>query len=65
MLHAAIRDHGTRQRRLFVRFFACAHDLSHEPPDAPLPDATASRAEPFRVVEAAVGGRLPRMEATH
>ena len=47
VLRGTIRDHVTRQRRPFVRFFACEEDLSHEPPDAPLPDAVASAAEPF------------------
>ena len=47
MLRGTIRDHVTQQRRPFVRFFACEEDLSHEPPDAPLPDAVATGAEPF------------------
>jgi hypothetical protein len=55
-LRGAIRDHATRQRRPFVRFFACAEDVSHESPDAPLPDAVASGAEPFLVVGAMAGG---------
>jgi hypothetical protein len=46
-LQGTIRDHVTQQRRPFVRFFACEEDLSHEPPDAPLPAAVASGAEPF------------------
>mgnify|MGYP001412630205 CR=1 FL=1 len=46
-LRGTIRDHITHQRRAFVRFFACQEDLSHESPDAPLPDAVASGAEPF------------------
>ena len=50
MLRGTIRDHVTQQRRPFVRFFACEEDLSHEPPDAPLPDAVATGAEPFLVV---------------
>jgi len=56
MLQGTIRDHGTLKRRAFVRFFACEQDLSHEPPDAPLPDAVASGAEPFLVVGAIAGG---------
>ena len=56
MLRGTIRDHVTQQRRAFVRFFACGQDLSHEPPDAPLPDAVANGAEPFLVVGAMAGG---------
>jgi molybdopterin synthase sulfur carrier subunit len=56
MLCGTIRDHVTRKRRPFVRFFACEEDLSHEPPDAPLPDAVATGAEPFLVVGAMAGG---------
>ena len=56
MLCGTIRDHVTHQRRAFVRFFACEQDLSHEPPDAPLPDAVAVGAEPFLVVGAMAGG---------
>ncbi len=56
MLCGTIRDHVTRKRRPFVRFFACEEDLSHEPPDAPLPDAVAAGAEPFLVVGAMAGG---------
>ena len=56
MLRGTIRDHVTQQRRAFVRFFACEQDLSHEPPDAPLPDAVATGAEPFLVVGAMAGG---------
>jgi molybdopterin synthase sulfur carrier subunit len=56
MLRGAIRDHVTQQRRPFLRFFACEQDLSHEPPDAPLPDAVASGAEPFIVLGAIAGG---------
>jgi sulfur-carrier protein len=55
-LCGTIRDHVTKQRRAFVRFFACQQDLSHESPDAPLPDAVASGAEPFLVVGAIAGG---------
>jgi len=56
MLRGTIRDQVTQQRRPFLRFFACEEDLSHEPPDAPLPDAVASGAEPFIVVGAIAGG---------
>lgn len=56
MLCGTIRDHVTGQRRPFVRFFACEQDLSHESPDAPLPDAVANGAEPFLVVGAMAGG---------
>jgi len=56
MLRGTIRDQVTRQRRPFLRFFACEEDLSHEPPDAPLPDAVASGAEPFIVIGAIAGG---------
>jgi sulfur-carrier protein len=56
MLRGTIRDQATEQRRPFLRFFACEEDLSHEPPDAPLPDAVASGAEPFIVIGAIAGG---------
>ncbi len=56
MLRGTIRDHVTQQRRAFVRFFACEQDLSHESPDAPLPDAVATGAEPFLIVGAIAGG---------
>jgi hypothetical protein len=56
MLRGTIRDHVTQQRRAFVRFFACEEDLSHESPDAPLPDAVAMGTEPFLVVGAIAGG---------
>jgi hypothetical protein len=56
MLRGTIRDHVTQQRRPFLRFFACEEDLSHEPPDTPLPDAVASGAEPFLIVGAIAGG---------
>jgi hypothetical protein len=56
MLRGTIRDHVTQQRRPFLRFFACEQDLSHEPPDAPLPDAVVLGAEPFLVVGAIAGG---------
>jgi len=56
MLRGTMRDQVTQQRRAFVRFFACQEDLSHESPDAPLPDAVASGAEPFLIVGAMAGG---------
>ena len=56
VLRGTIRDHVTKQRRAFVRFFACGQDLSHEPPDAPLPDAVATGSEPFVVLGAMAGG---------
>ena len=56
MLRGTIRDHVTDQRRPFLRFFACERDLTHEPPDAPLPEAVASGAEPFLVIGAIAGG---------
>jgi molybdopterin synthase sulfur carrier subunit len=56
MLRGTIRDHVTQQRRPFLRFFACEEDLSHEPPDAPLPDAVASGKEPFIIIGAIAGG---------
>jgi sulfur-carrier protein len=56
VLRGTIREHGTLRRRAFVRFFACERDLSHEPPDDPLPDAVASGAEPLLVVGAMAGG---------
>ncbi|MBZ5681089.1 MAG: MoaD/ThiS family protein [Acidobacteriia bacterium] len=56
MLRGTIRDHVTQQRRAFLRFFACEEDLSHQPPDAPLPDAVASGKEPFIVIGAIAGG---------
>lgn len=55
-LRGTIRDHVTQIRRPFLRFFACEEDLSHESPDAPLPGAVASGAEPFLVVGAIAGG---------
>ena len=55
-LRGTIRDHVTGQRRPFLRFFACGQDLSHEPPDSPLPDAVASGAEPFLIIGALAGG---------
>ena len=56
MLRGTIRDHVTQRRRAFVRFFACGDDLSHESPDAPLPDAIATGAKPFMIVGAIAGG---------
>ncbi|HSI12054.1 MAG TPA: MoaD/ThiS family protein [Chthoniobacter sp.] len=55
-LCGTIRDHGTLQRRPFIRYFACKEDLSHEPPDTPLPEAITSGAEPFMIVGAMAGG---------
>lgn len=55
-LRGTIRDHDSQQRRAFVRFFACEQDLSHEHPDAPLPDAVARGIEPFMIVGAIAGG---------
>ena len=56
VLRGTIRDHGTLQRRAFLRFFACEQDLSHDSPDTPLPDAIASGKEPFIVLGAIAGG---------
>ena len=56
VLRGTIRDHGTKQRRAFLRFFACEQDLSLEPPDTPLPDAVARGDEPFFVIGAIAGG---------
>jgi molybdopterin converting factor small subunit len=56
MLRGTIREYGTGRRRAFVRFYACERDLSHEPPDALLPDPVAAGAEPFLVVGAMAGG---------
>jgi hypothetical protein len=56
MLQGAIRDHVTQQRRPYVRFFACEQDLSHDPPDTPLPAAVATGKEPFFIVGAIAGG---------
>jgi len=55
-LRGTIRDHVTQLRRPFLRFFACEQDLSHEPPDTPLPEAVASGAEPFLIIGAIAGG---------
>ena len=56
VLRGTIRGHATQRRRPFVRFFACEQDLSHDPPDTPLPDAVVSGAEPFLVIGAMAGG---------
>jgi hypothetical protein len=56
MLQGTIRDHTTRQRRAFLRFFACEDDLSHESPDSPLPKEVASGKEPFLIIGAIAGG---------
>lgn len=56
MLCGTIRDHGTQERRAFLRFFACEEDLSHEPPDTPLPEAVTSGKEPFLIIGAIAGG---------
>ncbi len=56
VLRGTLRDHVTKERRAFIRFFACGEDLSLEPASAPLPDAVATGAEPFRIVGAMAGG---------
>jgi len=56
MLRGTIREHATQQRRPFLRFFACEEDLSHEPPDTPLPEAVVSGAEPLFIIGAIAGG---------
>lgn len=56
MLRGTIRDHVTQQRRPFLRFFACGEDLSHEPPETPLPEAVASGKEPLLIIGAIAGG---------
>ena len=56
MLRGTMRDHGTQKRRPMVRFFACEEDISHDPPDAPLPEQVASGAEPFFIIGAIAGG---------
>jgi molybdopterin synthase sulfur carrier subunit len=56
MLRGTVRDHATKERRAFVRFFACEQDLSHESPDAALPDLVATGAKPFMIVGAMAGG---------
>ena len=56
MLCGTVRDHATQERRAFLRFFACGEDLSHDPPDAPLPADVASGKEPFMIIGAIAGG---------
>jgi molybdopterin synthase sulfur carrier subunit len=56
VLRGTIRDHDTQKRRAFIRFFACGEDLSHQSPDAPLPDAVVTGAEPYLIVGAMAGG---------
>jgi molybdopterin synthase sulfur carrier subunit len=56
VLRGTIRDHVTHRRRAFVRLFACREDVSHDPPDAPLPESVARGSEPLRVVGAMAGG---------
>jgi hypothetical protein len=56
VLRGTIRDHATLERRPFLRFFACERDLSHQPPETPLPDAVASGEEPLLVIGAIAGG---------
>ncbi len=56
MLRGTIRNHDGGQRRAFIRFFACEQDLSHQPPDTPLPEAVATGAEPYLIVGAMAGG---------
>ena len=56
MLRGVVREHGTLKRRPMVRFFACQEDLSHDSPDAPLPEQVASGAEPFFIIGAIAGG---------
>ncbi|HTS47542.1 MAG TPA: MoaD/ThiS family protein [Bryobacteraceae bacterium] len=55
-LSGTIRDYATQERRPFLRFFACAEDLSHDPPDTPLPEAVVSGVEPFLIIGAIAGG---------
>lgn len=56
MLRGTIRDHGTQERRAFLRFFACQEDLSHQSPDEPLPDEVQQGKEPFLIIGAIAGG---------
>ncbi|MCO6003734.1 MoaD/ThiS family protein [Actinoallomurus purpureus] len=56
VLRGTIRDHGTHRRRAFVRYYACERDLSHDPPDMPLPEPVAAGTEPFMIVGAMAGG---------
>jgi sulfur-carrier protein len=62
MLRGTIRDPSTKQRRSLVRFFACQQDLSHESPDAPLPESVANGTEPYMVVGAMAGGKSDQTE---
>lgn len=55
-LRGVVRDYTTQQRRPYLRFFACSQDLSHQPPDDPLPEAVASGTEPFLIIGAIAGG---------
>ncbi len=64
MLRGTIRDHVTKERRPFVRFFACEEDLSHDSTDAPLPEAVVKAAEPLIVLGAIAGGKLSLLEAS-
>jgi hypothetical protein len=56
MLRGTVREHGTLKRRAMVRFFVCEEDVSHDPPDAPLPEAVATGKEPFYIIGAIAGG---------
>lgn len=56
MLRGTVREHGSQERRPWIRFFACKEDLSHEPPETPLPDAVGKGEEPFMVIGAIAGG---------
>ena len=56
MLRGTIREHATQKRRPLVRFFVCGEDISHEPPDSPLPEAVANGSEPFFIIGAIAGG---------
>jgi molybdopterin synthase sulfur carrier subunit len=56
VLSGTVREHGSKKRRPFIRFFACSEDVSHEPPDAPLPAEVAEGKEPFRIIAAIAGG---------
>jgi molybdopterin converting factor small subunit len=64
MLRGTLRDHLTGQRRPYVRFFACAQDISQQPPDTPLPDAVVAGDEPLLIVGAIAGGSTPPPRAT-
>src|SRR5207249_10997285 len=65
VLRGTIRDHVSKERRAFIRFFACEQDLSHDPPDSPLPEAVAKGAKPFLVAGAVAGGWAPRTRRNH